>query len=92
MLNNTLKKYRDIYSGRFPLKKIEKQGRMRGKEKEEKREEKRGIGVKKEGQYPYFVFLFNIGPYDRKKKTAKEVFKKLSRGEGKNFLGGHIYT
>ena len=29
--------------------------------KEEKREDKRGIGVNK-GKYPYFVFLFTIGP------------------------------
>ena len=29
------------------------------------------MGVKKEGNYPYFVSLFNIGPYDRKKVRKK---------------------
>ena len=50
---------------------------MGGKGKDEKREEKRrkrkkrrvkgrkkGNTSKKEGTYPYFVSLFNIGPYD----------------------------
>ena len=41
-----------------------------------KREEKKGIVVKEEGKYPYFVSLFNIGPYDRQKSMPKR---------GKNF-------
>ena len=27
---------------------------------------KEGTGIKKKEKYPYFVFLFNIGPYERK--------------------------
>ena len=36
----------------------------KGKTKGGKREEEREIGVKKEENYPFFVSLFNIGPYD----------------------------
>ena len=74
---------------------------MGGKGKDEKREEKRrkrkkrrvkgrkkGNTSKKEGKYPYFVSLFNIGPYDSQNvcKNGK-IKKKKNRGGEKDFSG-----
>ena len=60
----------------------------RGKKgrKEEGKEEGRNKGnrSKKEGKYPYFDYLFNMGPYDCQKKSAKNMkeFQKKNMGEG----------
>ena len=43
-------------------RKKKKKGTKKGK-----KGRKEGNSSKKEGKYPYFVSLFNIGPYDRKK-------------------------
>ena len=64
-------------------KKREEQ-RKKGRQRRGKREEKKGIVVKKKGKYPYFVSLFNIGPYDRQKKSPKigknfRIFQALIR-------------
>ena len=47
----------------------------------EKREEKNGNRSKKEGNYPNCVSLFNLGPYECKKKLKK-------RGKFQNNSGG----
>ena len=39
---------------------------MEGKERTE------GNSSKKEGKYPYYVSLFNIGPFDRQKSLQKQ--------------------
>ena len=56
--------------GRQKEEKREEQ-RKKGRQRRGKREEKKGIVVKKKGKYPYFVSLFNIGPYDRQKSLQK---------------------
>ena len=59
----------------------------------EEREEK-GNRSKKEGNYPYFVYLFNISLYDREKVPKKQgrISTKFKE-RGKLFLGVHnIYT
>ena len=51
-------------------------------EKGKKRRGKREIGIKKEGNYLYFISMFNIGPYDRKKVPKnREEFLKISGGK-----------
>ena len=73
------------------------EGRNRGKEKKKKKKkEKRrkkgreeGNMSKKEGKYPYLVFLFNTDPFDHQKsmqKTGKH-FILNSRGGGVRFSG-----
>ena len=64
----------------------ELRGRIGGKEKRKERklrgEEKREIGVKRENS-PYFVSLFNIGPYDRQKSPKKTGKTSIHfKGEG----------
>ena len=56
--------------------KIERRGKKeKGKKIRGKREEKRGINrSRKEEKYPYFVYLFYIGPYDRKKNREEFFF------------------
>ena len=54
----------------------------KGKKRGGKREDKKGIVVKKDEKYPYFVFSFNISPYERKKRSAKD------RKKFQNFQGG----
>ena len=44
------------------------------------------------GQYPYFLTLVYLSPYDRQKKVRKKnrkEFQTFSKGGGKIFLGGH---
>ena len=31
------------------------------------------VSRKQAGKYPYFISLFNIGPYDWEKKSAKKI-------------------
>ena len=93
MLINQL--FRDIYSGCPPPQLLTKTGKnLRekwGKRKEVKK--KRGrMEEKREketngGNYPYFISLFYIGPYDRQKKVRKKqgLFKKIV----KVFPNGH---
>ena len=56
--------FRNIYSRNRNKKKNREEFRVKKEEKGKKgggnREEKKGILVKKEGKYPYFVSLFNI--------------------------------
>ena len=49
-------------------------GKQKGRKEEGKgkREEIREIGVKKKGNYPYFVSLFNLGPYYSKKSQQQK--------------------
>ena len=57
---------------------IREKGTKKGRKNREKRKRK-GNRSKKEGNCPYFVSLFNIGPYVRQKslqKTGKN-FKKF---------------
>ena len=35
--------------------------------------DKREIGVQQAGKYPYFISLFNIGPYDCEKKVGQKI-------------------
>ena len=60
-------------------------GKKRGKN-EERKGKKRGTGIKKE-KYPYFVFLLNIGPYERVHKKNSYIFFLNARGGGKDFSG-----
>ena len=53
-------------------------GKKRGKN-EERKGKKRGTGIKKE-KYPYFVFLLNIGPYERVHKKNSDIFLKCKGG------------
>ena len=50
-------------------KKSKKEGRKeeKGKKKENRVEKRKEIVSKKEGKYPFFVSMFNIGPYDRER-------------------------
>ena len=62
-------------------------GKIRQKKYE--KEEKRGNRSKNESNlyYPYFVSLFNIGPYDCQKSPQKS--REISKGGGEIFQGGH---
>ena len=52
----------------------------KGKRGKGGKEGKEDNSIKREGQFPYFVSLFNIGPYDRQKKSEKgKNFNKKSR-------------
>ena len=65
------------------LKKKKKYREEWGKREKEEKGEKEGKednSIQREGQFPYFVSLFNIGPYDRQKKSEKgKNFNKKSR-------------
>ena len=64
---------------------------MEGKEKRRKE----GNRIEKGGKYPYFVSLFNVGPYNRQKSLQKKIKnQKLSRGGGggRFSLVARIYT
>ena len=52
------------YSATFFEEKIQNREEKRNKGKK-RGGKKEGNSSKKEGKYPYFVSLFNIGPYDR---------------------------
>ena len=63
--------------------------RNEGKKSRWKREEENEIWIKKEGNYSYFVSLFNIGPYYRKEHGR--IFKN-NKGGGGIFRVAIIYT
>ena len=60
-------------------KKKEKTGKKKGRSRN-----------KKEGNYPYFISLFNIGPCDRKKK--QELISNEFKGGERFFRVAIIYT
>ena len=62
----TSDKKREDFEGVTGEKEIKKEGRRKGKK------------GKKEGNYPYIVSLFNIGPYDCKKCLLKREELKIN--------------
>ena len=69
------------------MEKGKMEGKMEGKLEKWKKEE--GKKKRKEGKYPYFVFLFNVCSYDRQKSQQKKgkIFKHFKGGEGTDFFG-----
>ena len=67
-----------------------KENKKRGGKKEKGKRKKKGKWSKKEGNYPYFVSQFSIGPLMSAKKQKE--FQKITMGGGRFFRVANIFN